>query len=234
MATVQLGPNWKAEALENSSVGFFLANPVIPLEVLAIERDTGKAKIGDGVTKWNALPFITFNEVTSFLPSPADIPKNALTIDVATGGLVVKDGLEAISLNDSFIKGLTWANARSTFNSLSNNQNNAGRKHVIQLFYLSWQLSKILGGDYDAFINRVDQSTPPKTVFQWLTDLNAMVSDEAINQKVQNSFSTVISDGTVSTTRVWSSSNTDSKIRSVATDIVTAKISRDSTVRDNS
>lgn len=32
-------------------------NPVLPNQVPGFEKDTGKLKIGDGVTKWNALPY---------------------------------------------------------------------------------------------------------------------------------------------------------------------------------
>lgn len=47
--------------IRNTYAGFVSSNPILALEDTGFERDTGRSKIGDGVTAWNDLNY--FNEV---------------------------------------------------------------------------------------------------------------------------------------------------------------------------
>ena len=43
-----------------------VANPVLLIGELGIESDTNKAKVGDGITTWNNLPYCIDSNVSSF------------------------------------------------------------------------------------------------------------------------------------------------------------------------
>lgn len=56
-----------------------MGNPVLPRFVFGFESDTGRFKVGDGVSDWNSLPYFK-------LDTPNDI-----IIDSSEKGLVLKD-----------------------------------------------------------------------------------------------------------------------------------------------
>lgn len=51
--------------LRNSAAGFTASNPVLGYGVTGLETDTGRIKIGDGVTPWNSLVYSTAQGVLS-------------------------------------------------------------------------------------------------------------------------------------------------------------------------
>lgn len=47
----------RVNALRDSAANWTATNPVLGLDVIGVEADTGKTKLGDGVTAWNALDY---------------------------------------------------------------------------------------------------------------------------------------------------------------------------------
>jgi hypothetical protein len=54
-------------------------NPIVPAAVFAGESDTGRFKIGDGVSDWNTLPYYRIDTLTDII------------IDDSSRGLILKD-----------------------------------------------------------------------------------------------------------------------------------------------
>jgi len=66
-------------------------NPVLPQGMIGYESDTGKVKIGDGVSDWNTLEY-SFAPLNSQGRSTTGIDTtDDLIVDLATRGLVLKD-----------------------------------------------------------------------------------------------------------------------------------------------
>jgi hypothetical protein len=56
----------------DTAANWALGNPVLADGEEGYERDTGKRKVGDGATAWNALPYVSLSGTVSF--SYADLP----------------------------------------------------------------------------------------------------------------------------------------------------------------
>lgn len=52
--------------LENTSSNFQIDNPVLDIGEIGIETDTGRSKVGDGVTAWNNLPYSSLVTASRF------------------------------------------------------------------------------------------------------------------------------------------------------------------------
>ena len=66
-------------------------NPVLPLGMIGYESDTGRVKIGDGISDWNTLEY-SFFPLNSDRRSTTGIDTtDDLIVDLATKGLVLKD-----------------------------------------------------------------------------------------------------------------------------------------------
>lgn len=86
------------------------ANPVLAADEPARETDTGKLKIGDGVTAWNVLPYLIDPAVSAAAPA---IP--ALTWKVTNGQLYISPNTAPDNpiLQNCFVGILRYKNARN-------------------------------------------------------------------------------------------------------------------------
>lgn len=55
MPPIGYGP---IHALRGTAAEFTAENPTLPDGEVAFERDTGKAKVGDGTSTWTELPYL--------------------------------------------------------------------------------------------------------------------------------------------------------------------------------
>jgi hypothetical protein len=62
-------------------------NPVLRSGEQGFESDTGKAKVGDGSTAWNALPYV--GAPTAGVGAPASLAPGQLYIELDANGAVV-------------------------------------------------------------------------------------------------------------------------------------------------
>lgn len=73
-----------------------LLNPILGKNEFALESDTNKVKLGDGVSHWLELPYYVFKEVIYFLED------TDVTISQQHGTLLIKN----INQNTTFIDGM--------------------------------------------------------------------------------------------------------------------------------
>lgn len=99
--------------VQNTRAGFTSSNPIITKGRLAIETDKGGIKVGDGVTRWSALPYLkvdiaqidNFNSTVNEAVAPVKmtraeftsqnpvIANNKLAIETDKGGIKIGDGV---------------------------------------------------------------------------------------------------------------------------------------------
>ena len=93
---IRLGPNSTAsygylQGAQGTAAEWTQANPVLPLAAIGYESDTGRVKIGDGISDWNTLEY-SFFPLNSDRRSTTGIDTtDDLIVDLATKGLVLKD-----------------------------------------------------------------------------------------------------------------------------------------------
>jgi hypothetical protein len=56
----------------NTAANMASSNPVLLAREQAVETDTGRTKIGDGVTTWNSLPYV--DQQVNFTPTGSVLP----------------------------------------------------------------------------------------------------------------------------------------------------------------
>lgn len=92
----RLGPNSTAsygylQGAQGTAAEWVQANPVLPLVYIGYESDTGRVKIGDGVSDWNTLEY-SFFPLNSVQRSTTGVDTvDDLIVDAAAKGLVLKD-----------------------------------------------------------------------------------------------------------------------------------------------
>ena len=67
------------------------ANPVLSLAAIGYESDTGRVKIGDGISDWNTLEYSFFPLNSDRRSTTGVDTTDDLIVDLTTKGLVLKD-----------------------------------------------------------------------------------------------------------------------------------------------
>ena len=95
-AGTRLGPNSTAsygylQGAQGTAAEWTQVNPVLPLATIGYESDTGRVKIGDGISDWNTLEY-SFFPLNSALRSTTGIDTtDDLIVDNSARGLVLRD-----------------------------------------------------------------------------------------------------------------------------------------------
>lgn len=92
----RLGPNSTAsygylQGAQGTAAEWVQANPVLPLAAIGYESDTGRVKIGDGISDWNTLEYSFFPLNSSQRSTTGVDTTDDLIVDTAAKGLVLKD-----------------------------------------------------------------------------------------------------------------------------------------------
>jgi hypothetical protein len=87
-STASYGIVYGAQA---SAFEFRTNNPVLPLGYIGFESDTGRLKIGDGVSDWNTLPYLFFPLNSEQRSTTGVDTTDDIIIDDSDHGLVLKD-----------------------------------------------------------------------------------------------------------------------------------------------
>jgi hypothetical protein len=95
-AGLRLGPSSTASygyilGAQATAAEWVRINPVVPFAAFGGESDTGRAKVGDGVSDWNTLPYVFYplnsvQRTTTGVDTTDDI-----IVDNSATGLVLKD-----------------------------------------------------------------------------------------------------------------------------------------------
>jgi hypothetical protein len=116
----RLGPNSTAsygnvQGAQGTAAEWIQANPVLPLATIGYESDTGKVKIGDGVSDWNILEY-SFFPLNSDLRSTVGIDTtDDLIVDAAAKGLVLKNDTDGHYYRLTMVSGSpTWTDLGAT------------------------------------------------------------------------------------------------------------------------
>jgi hypothetical protein len=92
----RLGPNSTAsygnvQGAQGTAAEWIQANPVLPLATIGYESNTGRVKIGDGISDWNTLEYSFFPLNSGQRSTTGVDTTDDLIVDLATKGLVLKD-----------------------------------------------------------------------------------------------------------------------------------------------
>lgn len=93
---IRLGPNSTAsygnvQGGQGTAAEWTQANPVLQLGWIGYESDTGRVKIGDGISDWNTLEYSFFPLNSDRRSTTGVDTTDDLIVDLATKGLVLKD-----------------------------------------------------------------------------------------------------------------------------------------------
>ncbi len=83
-------------ANQNTAAQFTVTNPILAGGELGLEKDTGKTKLGDGSTTWNALPYQPNTADLNATYAPASGSANYVhaVIDSTGGVTLYQNGVE--------------------------------------------------------------------------------------------------------------------------------------------
>jgi hypothetical protein len=117
---IRLGPNSIAsygylQGAQGTAAEWTQANPVLPLAAIGYESDTGRVKIGDGVSDWNTLEY-SFFPLNSDRRSTTGIDTtDDLIVDAAAKGLVLKNDTDGHYYRLTMVAGTpTWTDLGAT------------------------------------------------------------------------------------------------------------------------
>jgi hypothetical protein len=92
----RLGPNSTAsygnvQGGQGTAAEWVQINPVLPLGMIGYEADTGRVKIGDGITDWNSLSYSFFPLNLDRRSTTGVDTQDDIIVDSITKGLVLKN-----------------------------------------------------------------------------------------------------------------------------------------------
>ncbi len=119
-AGFRLGPNstasyGNAQGGQATAAEWVQINPVLQLGWIGYESDTGRVKIGDGISDWNTLEYSFFplnsdRRLTTGVDTTDD-----LIVDLATKGLVLKNDTDGHYYRLTIVMGTaSWADLGAT------------------------------------------------------------------------------------------------------------------------
>ena len=81
--------NYNIESVLDTAAVFATLNPVLLEGQLGKEVDTGRFKIGDGVSAWSAIDYYTTNNNSTVFMGPSTESDNLVKISDVDGGVVL-------------------------------------------------------------------------------------------------------------------------------------------------
>jgi hypothetical protein len=116
----RLGPNSTAsygylQGAQGTAAEWTQANPVLPLAAIGYESDTGRVKIGDGVSDWNTLEYSFFPLNSDRRSTTGVDTTDDLIVDSITKGLVLKNDADGHYYRLTMVAGsATWTDLGAT------------------------------------------------------------------------------------------------------------------------
>lgn len=211
---------WWIDIVRNEAANFYINNTILEDGQIGLENDTGKFKIGDGVTPWNTLVFQTANNATSFLPGPSNTAGNLLSIDPTDGGFVVRESLNAEYFTEFNPVVTTADKLIAKYTSELAAKRLLGRGHVTQLYAMLCRVAHVVGSQYNMNPALASSVT---SIGSRLNALETAAGDD-ISTVIDNRISGYINDTGTSTTTLWSAAKIKGMIESLGDSTVDQKI----------
>ncbi len=195
--------NYNIESVLDTAAVFATLNPVLLEGQLGKEVDTGRFKIGDGVSAWSAIDYYTTNNNSTVFMGPSTESDNLVKISDVDGGVVLlKQALDFTAEVDQALAGSLTLADRGSYVSTS--------RHKAAAMLLGVFLRRVIsamGENFAAIVSEPGYSG--QTIQASLAALQTGINN------LQSSGGGV-SDGTSSTTTTWSSEKIASEIQTAS------------------
>jgi len=195
-------PNWSLRAVPDTAANHVFNNTLLDAGQFGVETDSGRFKLGDGVTRWNNLLFLEAGGITSIWFGASTEAGNLLEHSTTDGGMVLKPQKLAMSaaLAEGLAGNLTFSNIEA-FKTASPHLGAAGMTGVILR-----NMMTAMGTDFSGLGSTAHTG---KSLQARIVEISDAIAGG------QFDFSQVIKDDQTVNNRTWSSSKIQATIGSL-------------------
>lgn len=195
-------PIWNLRAVPDTAANHVFNNTLLEYGQFGVESDTGRFKLGDGMTRWNSLGFLSAGNIASIWFGSSTEAGNLLEHSTTDGGLTLKPSklAAAATLAEGLAGTLTFNNIEA-LRQASPHLGAAGTTGVILRNMLT-----AMGTDFAGLGSTAHTG---KTLQERIKEVSDMISGGQLD------FTQILKDDLTVTDKTWSSSKISSTISSL-------------------